>query len=398
MDASDESGSGTIYDVAVVGSGPAGATAALHLAQNGRRVALIERETLPRYKTCGGGVVGRAFKNLPKGVTIPVEHACASAEAGFLESGMRFRVRRDAPIVSMTMRSELDRALAEAAVASGAELLAPCALSDLRQDVDSVELETSRGRMRAKFVIGADGVLSTVARKAGWKRSPRTIGALEIEARVPAEVHARFAGVARFDFEAMEAGYGWVFPKREHLSCGILTMRRGAGGLHGMLDGYLARAGVAPVIAEERHGYLIPVRPRPGGFVRGRVLLAGDAAGLADALTGEGISIAMASGRLAALAILEGDPSRVRRAYERSLRREILGELRWGRALAWITYQHPELLRALLRRRGQEFCERLTDVFAGQKTYRSLLTSPSSYWGLLRSRASVAAVNEAASS
>ncbi|MFN0007682.1 MAG: geranylgeranyl reductase family protein [Planctomycetota bacterium] len=383
---SDASASGTTYDVAVVGSGPAGASAALHLAREGRRVALIERETLPRYKTCGGGVVGRAFRNLPKDVAIPVEHACASAEAGFLESGMSFRVRREAPIVSMTMRSELDRALAEAAVASGAELLAPCALSDLRQDGETVELETSRGRMRARFVIGADGVLSTVARKAGWTRAPRTIGALEVEARVPAEVFARFTGVARFDFEAMEAGYGWVFPKREHLSCGILTMRRGAGGLHEALDRYLARVGVAPVTAEERHGYVIPVRPRPGGFVRGRVLLAGDAAGLADALTGEGISIAMASGRLAAEAILQGEPSRVQRAYERALRREILGELRWGRVLAWITYEHPGLLRTLLRRRGQAFCERLTDVYLGERTYRSLLTRPSSYWRLLRSR------------
>jgi len=383
---SDASASDTIYDVAVVGSGPAGATAALHLARAGRRVALIERETIPRYKTCGGGVVGRAFKHLPKGVAIPVEQACASAEAGFLESGMRFRVRREAPIVSMTMRSELDRALAAAAVLSGAELLAPCALSDLRQDAESVEIDTSRGVLRARFVIGADGVLSTVARKAGWKRAPRTIGALEVEARVPAEIHARFAGVARFDFEAMEAGYGWVFPKREHLSCGILTMRRGAGGLHEALDRYLERAGVAPVIAEERHGYVIPVRPRPGGFVRGRVLLAGDAAGLADALTGEGISIAMASGRLAAEAILEGEPSRVQRAYERSLRREILGELRWGRVLAWITYRHPRLLRKLLRRRGQAFCERLTDVYLGERTYRSMLTRPSSYWRLLRSR------------
>jgi geranylgeranyl reductase family protein len=385
LDGSSKSAPRTTYDVAVVGSGPAGATAALHLARGGRRVALIERETLPRYKTCGGGLVGRAFRNLPEGVALPIEHPCAVAEAGFLESGMRFRVRRDAPIVSMTMRSELDRALAEAAVASGAELLAPCALSDLRQDGETVELETSRGPLHARFVIGADGVLSTVARKAGWERAPRTIGALEVEARVPAEVHARFAGVARFDFEAMEAGYGWVFPKREHLSCGILTMRRGAGGLHEALQLYLARAGVAPVIAEERHGFVIPVRPRPGGFARGRVLLAGDAAGLADALTGEGISIAMASGRMAAEAILESDPPRVRRAYERSLRREILGELRWGRALAWIAYQHPALLRPLLRRRGQAFCERLTDVYLGERTYASLLTRPSSYWRLLRS-------------
>lgn len=384
-------GSTPFYDVAVVGAGPGGSTAALFLARHGKKVAVIERETLPRYKTCGGGVVGRAFRCLPPDVRIPVEHECFVAEASFLESGMSFRVEREAPIVSMTMRADLDRAIADAAVGSGAELLSPCELADLEQDDDGVELATSRGPIRAAWVIGADGVLSTVARKAGWEHATRTIPALEVELRVPPGVHARFAGVARFDFEAMEAGYGWVFPKREHLSCGILTMRRGVGGLSEALERYLARVGAAPVLSEERHGYVIPVRPRRGGFVRGRVMLVGDAAGLADALTGEGISIAMASGRIAAEAILEEDPARVRRAFERALRREILGELRFGRALAWITYQRRDLLRALLRRRGEAFCEGLTDVFVGERTYRSLLTRPGSYWRLLRGRAGVGA-------
>src|SRR2546425_1280184 len=83
------------------------------LGRAGKRVALIEKESLPRYKTCGGGVVGRAFKYLPSDVKIPVEHECFEAEANFLESGMSFRVKRDVPIVSMTMRADLDKALAD---------------------------------------------------------------------------------------------------------------------------------------------------------------------------------------------------------------------------------------------------------------------------------------------
>jgi geranylgeranyl reductase family protein len=370
------------FDVAVVGAGPAGSTAALFLARAGRRVALIERETLPRYKTCGGGVVGRAFGILPSDLRIPIEHECFAAEANFLQSGMTFRVEREAPIVSMTMRADLDKTLADAAVAAGAELLSPCEVIGLAQDGRGVDLEIAGEKIRSSWLIGADGVLSTIARKAGWKHAPRAIPALEAEVRVPPEVHARFAGVARFDFEAMEAGYGWVFPKREHLSCGILTMERGVGGLHRELDRYLERVGVAPRTSEERSGYVIPVKPRRS-FARGRVLLVGDAAGLADPLTGEGISIGMSSGKLAAEALVEGSGAA---GYVRALRRELLPELRVARVLAWVTYRQTKLARSLLRRRGKVFTERLTDVFLGERTYASLVRKPSSYLSLLRAR------------
>jgi len=180
----------------------------------------------------------------------------------------------------------------------------------------------------------------------------------------------------------MEAGYGWVFPKREHLSCGILTTERGVGGLREGLERYLARVGLPSPSADELHGYVIPVVPRRAGFVRGRVLLVGDAAGLADPLTGEGISIGIWSGDLAAKALARREPDPA--AYVRALRRELLSELRIARALAWVVYRRPGLARSLLRRRGKAFTERLTDVFLGERTYASLVRRPSSYLSLLR--------------
>jgi flavin-dependent dehydrogenase len=136
------------------------------------------------------------------------------------------------------------------------------------------------------------------------------------------------------------------------------------------------------VLSAERHGYVIPVKPRRGGCVRGRVLLAGDAAGFADALTGEGISIGIWSGRRAAEALAGAVPDPAR--YARAVRRELLPELRTARTLSWITYRQPKLARTLLRRRGRAFVERLTDVFLGERTYASLVRKPSSYLSLLR--------------
>jgi flavin-dependent dehydrogenase len=103
------------FDVAVVGAGPAGASAALALARGGASVALIEKELLPRYKTCGGGLVGRALTALPEGLDLPLEQACVAVEMRFEDDDLRFRVKREEPIVSMVMRADLDRALADAA-------------------------------------------------------------------------------------------------------------------------------------------------------------------------------------------------------------------------------------------------------------------------------------------
>src|SRR5205823_68793 len=111
---------------------------------------------------------------------------------------------------------------------------------------------------------------------------------------------ARHAGIARFDFGAIRAGYAWVFPKRAHLTVGVLSCARRVPDLKAALARYAASLGLVPAAPPEVHGSLIPVRPRPGGFARGRVLLAGDAAGFVDPVLCEGITHAVASGRAAA--------------------------------------------------------------------------------------------------
>src|SRR5213595_1717620 len=132
---------GSAFDVAVVGAGPAGATAALTLARHGLSVALLERGALPRYKTCGGGLVARALALLPPEVDRVLERRCPQAELHLLDANRHYR-------------------------AAGAALRTPCTVRGVRLGPRDVRLETDAGPVTAAFVIAADGATGELARLA----------------------------------------------------------------------------------------------------------------------------------------------------------------------------------------------------------------------------------------
>src|SRR5207247_9290012 len=134
-----------MFDVAVVGSGPGGATAALELARQGLKGGLLEQERLPRYKTCGGGLVERGLALLPREVGDRVERRYASSELHLLDADLRFTARRDHPVVSLAMRDRLDFLLASRAAAAGAELRAPCRVTGVSLERHQVRLDTDDG-------------------------------------------------------------------------------------------------------------------------------------------------------------------------------------------------------------------------------------------------------------
>ena len=360
--------------VAVVGAGPAGSIAALGLARRGVQLALLERERMPRYKTCGGGVTERARRRLEVDLDGVVERTCERVVLGLARPRRELEVHRPGGVVHMTMRAALDQRLAAAARAAGAQWIEACEVRGLREEADRVVLATSQGEIAARLVVAADGITSRVARGAGWPAIAELAPALECEVEVEPHDLERLAGAARFDLGFPASGYAWVFPKRRHLSIGVASLRRGPARLEQALTAYLAFLGLERPQRMERHGWSIPLAPRPGGLVRGRVLLVGDAAGLADPLTAEGIGPALESGRALAAAIVEGelDPLRTGRLYEQKLEREVLPELRAARKLARLLYGRPRLRAVALALRGRALAELFTDVVTGERSYASV--------------------------
>jgi len=369
------------YDVAVVGGGPAGASAALDLGRAGVSVVLIEKYSLPRYKTCGGGVLRRAMRLLPAETVGAVERTCHAVEISLNRPGLKFSMTRSEPIVYMTMRATLDHCLSTAAEQSGACLLTGCPVVDIATDRHAVTICTATQTVRTRFVVAADGANSHVARCLDWTDGRRLIPAVECEVSVDEGSLARMSRSVRFDFGVVPHGYAWVFPKRPHLSIGALSMNRGRLNLWNELAKYMALLDIRDVHHVERHGALIPVTPRNGPLASERVMLTGDAAGLADPLTAEGITFAIRSGQLAAASILEclANGSNAGEIYRAEIRQSLLPELKASRVLANLVYQYPRLRDFVFRVHGHKFAELMTDIIVGDLTCCACLYKPINY-------------------
>jgi geranylgeranyl reductase family protein len=373
-------------DVIIVGSGPAGSAAAYTLASNNLKVILLEKTSLPRYKTCGGGLTYRAIKLLPIDIKEIIDKNCNVIQVNDFGAGFYYTVKRDIPIVAMTMRQDLDYFLLSSAKDAGVNVFENCKVRDLIIHRDKIELMTSLNRFYTKFVIAADGAASTIAKKAGWKETRSLIPALEYEVYVSEEEYETHSKFPRFDFGVITGGYGWVFPKKEHLSIGVASLIGKKVNLNKTIKNYLDFLKINQSGKVEKHGSIIPVSPRKDTFAKDGILLTGDAAGLADTLTAEGISYAIQSGQIAAKAIIEEklNTEAVSRRYNKEISNQILPELRAGKILSSLVYYHPKLRAIILRTYGNKLSEIMADVVMGKRRYSELLSNPMNYIKLLR--------------
>ncbi len=373
------------YDVIIVGGGPAGSSAAYILAKEKLKVLIIDKEKFPRYKTCGGGIVFKANNFIPINLYDISENTCYKAIIYDFKTKLKFTTVRENPLVFMTMRETFDNALINSAIENGAAFIDQCELLDIQKKGNSIEINTNKGNFNSKFCIAADGISSIVAKMMKWKDSRKIIPALEYELFVNDDLLKKFSGSARFDFGIIQQGYAWVFPKKDHLSVGLLYMGSKKINLNNYLKTYLDKLKLNNYIKFERHGYRIPIRPRENIFAKDNVLLIGDSAGLTDPITAEGISYAIKSGQLAANSIIESklNPEEICSLYNGKINSEILPELKAAKFLAFFIYSNPKLREVIFKLYGKRLSEIITDVIIGKRNYSELIKDPINYLKLL---------------
>ncbi|HXC85498.1 MAG TPA: geranylgeranyl reductase family protein [Trebonia sp.] len=340
------------FDVAVIGGGPAGLAAASAAAATGARTVVLERAAHPRYKTCGGGLIGASLAAVDGQIDVPARDRIRAATFT-LRGGGEFTREQDEPLLAMVLREEFDEALLRQAAGQGAVLRQRAPVRAIDQAADHTSARLADGSVvTAKVIIGADGSSGVSARHVGVQFEQVDLG-LELEIAVPPPVARQWAGRVLLDWGQLPASYGWVFPKGDRLTVGVIAARGNGDATRDYLREFTGRLKLGSFDVVRDSGHLTRCRTGQSALRRGRVLVAGDAAGLLDPWTREGISFALRSGALAgefaakaAVADRGQDAESSLDEYAAAVGRVLVPEMRAGRVLLSAFTRHTRTFHA----------------------------------------------------
>jgi len=287
------------WETLIVGAGPAGCAAAWDLASAGHAVLLLDRAEFPRHKACAGGLTRKSLRALRYSVA-PIVRETRSAIVVESHPGQAASLNSRTAICALTVREELDAFCLQKTLAAGAQFSKIGPILAIEETDNEVQLRTADRTFRAQFLIGADGVHSRVRQLTCGDAPPWFRRGFALEAQVFPSAGDNSDLV--FDLAPVRHGYGWIFPKGDHLNVGLYSESTNERIDRVRLGDYIAmRFGGAR--SESATGQFLGFGADRAPVVPLRTFLVGDAGGFADPLTGEGIHGAIASGQAAAAAI-----------------------------------------------------------------------------------------------
>lgn len=364
------------YDVVVVGAGPAGSAAARGAAASGLSVLLLDRAVFPRYKTCGGGLIGPSLRSVAGLEGLPVR--ADVIRCGFSHRGGRMTLRSwDRPVIRTVLRPEFDQWLVEAAVAAGATFRDGCAVRSVEETRSGVTVSTAYGEVRARIVIAADGASGRLSRLIGVEVGRVDLG-LEVELAAPPAVAAAWADRIHLDWGPLPGSYGWVFPKGDTLTVGVIAARGNGEATRTYLRDLLRWQELDRLEVVQDSGHLTRCRTTDSPVASGRVLAVGDAAGLLEPWTREGISFALRSGAAAGAACAASEPAD---AYRTALGIELLPEMAAGERCLTAFERRPRAFHELITRTPMGW-RGFVRLASGQTTLARAVRHPSVRLGL----------------
>jgi geranylgeranyl reductase family protein len=328
------------FDVAVVGAGPAGSTTAYRLSRARARVLLIDKVRFPRDKPCGGGLTMRAVRELPFSVEPVVEDRITRARCR-LKYGPVMERSSDHVLCLMTQRRRLDEFLVRQAVDAGATFR-----DGVRVVVESDRQVRVDGEpIKVDAVVGADGANGIAARSIGLGGA--IVNGVALEGNLPYDrlPEDGWRGMLVLELATVPGGYGWIFPKGDHVNVGVGGWGSEGPRLREHLRALCEHYGIKLDELTNLRGHRLPMR-RPGTVLaRDRALLVGDAAGVLDPVSGDGMYEGFVTARLAAEHVLEDELD----AYDGAVRRELdpLSSAGWGAKKALDRF--PRAVFAIMR-------------------------------------------------
>ena len=332
-----------MFDVAVIGAGPAGTAAAFILLEKGLKVLLLDKYEFPRKKACAGGITPKGYHLFPYDISPVIKRECRIIKIT-PPGSTPFHIQDKNILCHMTRREELDFFSLRRVMEKGAQFKIIKRIQSICEKTHFVEIHAGNDRFKASYLIGADGANSIVRRFAVkgrfWQKQ------MAIEADVKLDRPEKYP--MEFDFSKLKNGYFWIFPKDDHVNIGIYSLGAHKGLQARQLVEYAGKR-LSSNKLEAVKGYPLctgGVNYKPES---NRILLCGDAAGFAEPLLGEGIYFAVKSGQEAAFSILEAGAGHVPARFHYMKRlKEIQTDLRLYRAGAGFFYRLPRVSLKLL--------------------------------------------------